>query len=871
MFTFLFSDVEGSTDRWNRFPEAMKSALAHHDEVLRSTITAAGGTIFKTVGDAFCAVFESPDAAANAALEIQRKLELVDFSAVDGLRVRIAVHTGTAQQRDGDYFGPQVNRTARLLASAHGGQTVLSATTAELVRHSLGKDAHLIELGAHRLKDLPSPELIFQLCAEGLPSDFPPLRALVVHNNLPEELTSFIARDESGELLDLLNAHRLVTLAGAGGIGKTRLAIHAGRHILQHEHQSVWFVDLAALMKSSAIPDAIASACEMRLPAGVDSYTALCNALHALRAVIILDNCEHLIDAAARVASTLLRTCPHLRLIVTSRQPLGVTGEAVLRLDSLTPKQSLELFADRAAAADARFEVTNTNRKTIEQICARLDGIALAIELAAARVRTLNLERILQLLEERFRILTSSSRDVLPRQQTMRALIGWSYELLTEREQVLFRRLAIFSGGLGLEAAEQVCGPDMEGEVLDILGSLVEKSLVVADVETDRYRLLESMRTYAAEKLKESGEMQLMLHRHALWAAHFVHAASRRPEDILLEKDNIRTALSWCIDDRHDVPLGAQIVIDTQFLWREFESEGIRYTRAALDELDADEDPARCGILYRMLAVFSTGSARVELARRAIALLLTVDDPLELAIAYRALSTGLMQAGEGEASLQAGQQAVSILEQAGLQDSFAYAQCLMAATSALQFCGQTDKESLLKAIAVFEKSGAGEEAAAATINLAEFEFRNGAIAAAERVATDAVNATHMTFVHANAIINRAAYRIALRRFDGAASDVRAGIRQAHQHGFIAYVNIALQHAAALAALDGDIDRAAKLLGYVNAWLLREGMAREATEAYTCDLLLEVLERQRTAEELARLYDAGSRMSYDDAVALSGAV
>lgn len=869
--TFLFSDVEGSTARWNRFPEAMQSALAEHDAALRTIITQSGGIIFKTVGDAFCAVFELPQAAVNAALEIQRTLEQLDFSSVGGLRVRVCLHTGTAQERDGDYFGPQVNRAARLLACAHGGQTVLSATTAELVRESLGQDARLIELGTHRLKDLPSPEVIFQLCAEGLSAEFPPLRALVVHHNLPEELTSFVARDESKQLLELLGTHRLVTLAGPGGIGKTRLAVHAGRRVVDTEHRSVWFVDLATLMQSSALPDAIASACELRLPARVDSYTALCNALHAMRALIILDNCEHLVDAAARVASTLLRSCPHLQLLVTSRQPLGIAGEAVLRLPSLTPEQSVELFAERATSADARFSLTAANRKTVEQICARLDGIALAIELAAARVRTLSLERILQLLEERFRILTSNNRDSLPRQQTMRALIAWSYELLTQREQVLFRRLAIFTGGWRLEAAEQICGPDMEGEVLDVLSSLVEKSLVTADVDNDRYRLLESMRTYAGEKLKEFGEMQLMLARHALWAAQFTHARPENREDLLLEGDNIRAALSWCIEEHHDVPLGAQTIVDAQPLWRELESEGIRFASAALDELDEQEFPALCGRLQRMMATFHGGHVRVAHARRAISLLEPLDDPLELAMAYRSLATGLTQIGEGEPALAAARQAVSILENAGLRESVTYAQSLMAVSSALMFCGQSDKQFLLRPVAILESLGETEHAAAAKINLAEFEFRNGAITAAERLVTEAAEATNTTHVHSNALINRGAYRIALRRLDAAASDLRAGIRQAHQHGFTAYVNYALQHAAALAALNGESDRAAKLWGYVNAWVLREGMAREATEAYTCDLLLEVLERRRSAEELQRLTGIGSRMSYDEAVALFGAL
>lgn len=447
---FLFTDVEGSTRRWESDPDAMADALARHDALLRAAIEAHRGYVFKVMGDAFCAAFATAPAAAAAALRIQRALLEEDFSQVGGMPVRMALHAGSAQERNGDYFGPALNRVARLLAVGHGGQVIVSGTAADLLHDAMPPESTLRDLGSHRLKDLARAERIYQLSGSGLPHAFPALRSLEqTPNNLPLQLTSFVGREaELAEIDRLLREHRLVALVGTAGSGKTRCAIQAGAELLDRFIDGVWLVELAPISDPALVTAAVAQTLGVKEHPGRAPLDTLIGHLERRHMLIVIDNCEHVIDEVRRVAAAILRSCPNIRVVATSREALNIAGEHALRLGSLPlppAREAVALFADRALAADGGFAITEGNAELVGDIVTRLDGIPLAIELAAARVRVLSPQQLLERLNERFRLLTGGDRNALPRQQTLRAAIDWSFDLLDERERMLFRRLAVFS------------------------------------------------------------------------------------------------------------------------------------------------------------------------------------------------------------------------------------------------------------------------------------------------------------------------------------------------------------------------------------------------------------------------------------------
>ena len=543
---FLFSDIEGSAIRWDTHRDEMLEAVRRHDALMRAAIERNGGYVFKTVGDAFCAAFATVPEAVTAALDAQRAIGAADWSAVGGLRVRMAIHAGVADERDRDYFGPAVNRIARLLAVGHGGQVLLSRAAKELSGELLPAQTELLDLGRHSLRDLSAPEHVFQLHASHLPQEFPLLRSLsVLPNNLPVHLTPLIGRNEEiAEIEALLERSRLVTLTGAGGIGKTRTALQVAADTLRGDGDGVWFVDLAPLDDPALVPSAIAQVFNVADEGGsrplIERVAA---ALKAKTLLIVLDNCEHVVSAAADAADRLLHLCPDARILATSREPLGIAGEESYRMPTLsvppegermtaervTQYAAAALFVARAHAAQRTFALTDENAAIVADVVRRLDGIALAIELAAPRVKVLSLNQLDQRLDERFKLLTGGSRTALPRQQTLRATIGWSYDLLTPAEQSMLRQLAIFRGRWSLEAAEAICIDERfpGWDVLDLLSALVDKSLVVVEIEGEeqRYRLLESTRQFAAERLDEAGEREDVAARHCRYFAKLAQHA----------------------------------------------------------------------------------------------------------------------------------------------------------------------------------------------------------------------------------------------------------------------------------------------------------------------------------------------------------
>ena len=601
--TFLFTDIEGSTRLWETRREEMSAALAGHDALLREIMERHGGYVFKTVGDAFCVTFSSASEAVGAALDIQRELIPALTSGLP-LRVRAALHTGTAQERAGDYFGPNVNRVARLMIGA-GGQTLLSQTTEALVRETLPAGAGLRDMGLHHLKDLLRPEQIFQLLHAALHADFPPLKSLdALPHNLPEQLTSFVGREALlSQVKARLGTVRLLTLTGSGGGGKTRLALQAAADLLEHYPDGVWLVEMAALSDPALVAQTVAAVLGVREQPGRTVTESLAEYLKPRTLLLILDTCEHLVEGCAPLADALLRTCPSLRILATSRAPLGVAGENIEAIPPLslpdvgrlTPGspefaaalmrgEATSLFLDRALAVSPSFAVTPGNAAPLLDICRRLDGIPLAIELAAARVKVLSVEQIAARLDDRFRLLADKNRRTdLPHRQTLRAMIDWSFDLLTPPEQTLLRRLSVFAGGWTLEAAEAICSGDGadedeidEYDVLDLLSQLVDKSLVLP-TETHgaaRYRLLESVREYAREKRAEvPAEAAPLADKHGEWFANWAENAAAlstgeaqaewlaRTES---EHDNLRSALAWSLKQT-DPEVSLRLA---GFLWR---------------------------------------------------------------------------------------------------------------------------------------------------------------------------------------------------------------------------------------------------------------------------------------------------------------
>lgn len=624
--TLLFTDIEGSTRSWERHRAAMAVALERHDVLLREAIRSCGGRVFKTVGDAFCVVFDRPADALSAALAGQRLLRAEDWSAFGTdfptLRVRMALHSGQPQERDQDFFGPDVNRVARLMACGHGGQILVSETTAEMVRAELPADIQLRDMGVRRLKDLRRPERVFQVLAPDLPEDFPALATLDARpNNLPVQLTSLVGREQDvTDLARQLRADdgpRLMTLTGPGGTGKTRLALQVAAELLDDFDHGVWFVDLAPLTDPELVVTSISQALSVEERPDRDPLSTLLDWVAGRQLLLVLDNFERLLASAPRVAE-LLAGAPGVKALVTSREALRLRGERIVRvqplpvpaLGSVEPLETLlqfdavVLFLQRAGDADPTFAVTGDSAPAIAEVCARLDGLPLAIELAAARVRSMAVPEILSRLDQSLRLLTKGARDLPERHRTIRAAIAWSCELLEPEEQALFRRLAVFAGGCSLAAAEAICDPDgaLGLDVADGLASLVEKSLAQrtdSAGDTSRYRMLETVLEFAGEALEASGDADALRGRHAAWFAQWVEEvrdlASRISDaDPWIERaerdvDNLRAAMDWGLD--HPGHEGDAYLIVGAFHWllvpRGYAGESGYWGKRALASIDA--------------------------------------------------------------------------------------------------------------------------------------------------------------------------------------------------------------------------------------------------------------------------------------------
>jgi predicted ATPase/class 3 adenylate cyclase len=608
--TFLFTDIEGSVEMWERDAPAMQVALARHDEILKQSIEERGGYVFKTVGDAFCAAFPIASNALEATIAVQRALLDEGWKESQPLKVRMALHTGAAEERDGDYFGPPVNRVARLLSIGHGGQVLISLPTSELVRDHLRAGVGIRDLGERRLKDLFRPERVFQLTAPDLPSEFPPLRTLESRtNNLPVQPTPLVGRErEVAEVTQrlLVPGTRLLTLIGPGGTGKTRLALQAAADLLEEFDDGTFFVPLAALTDPKLVTSAIAAplgvleAADRPLEEGIKEH------VREKKLLLVLDNFEQVLEGAQPVAR-LLAACPDLKVLATSRIPLGIYGEKeypvpplslpeperLPSLERLTQYEAVRLFIERAQDVRPEFSVTNENAPAVAEVCARLDGIPLAIELAAARVKVLTPQKILPRLSDRLKLLAGGARDLPERQRTLRASLEWSHALLEEGEKMLFARLSVFAGGRTLEAIEAVC--DAEDDILEGVESLVDNSLLREEEGPEgepRFVMLETVHEYAHEKLQKSAEAEEVRRRHAEYFLALAEEAEpelRGPrqyewvERLEAEHDNMRAAFSWSLEVG-DIELGLRLAGALRRFWhiRGYFDEGRRRLEQAL-------------------------------------------------------------------------------------------------------------------------------------------------------------------------------------------------------------------------------------------------------------------------------------------------
>ncbi|HJU23751.1 MAG TPA: tetratricopeptide repeat protein, partial [Casimicrobiaceae bacterium] len=817
------------------------------------------GSVVKMTGDGVHAAFADPLDAVLAAVAIQQSLGELGEDAVP-LRVRCGMHAGVVERRDNDFFGSAVNRAARIMSAAHGGQMLLSQSVADLITGRLPGDVELRDLGLVRLRDLAQPERIFQVAHRGLPSTFPALRSLEgIPNNLPQQVTSFIGRErELAQTRKLVLQSRLVTVVGTGGLGKTRLSLQAAADLLDDFPDGVWLIELASLADPQLVPQAVVSVLGIR-DDGTSPMQALIRHCATRTMLVILDNCEHLIDACASLAAELLQAVRNVRILATSRERLNIRGEATYALSplvvpdpsrtaslsSLVQSDAVRLLLDRIAAAQPSFVVSEQNAADIAEICRRLDGIPLAIELAAARARALPVQTIAARLTDRFRLLTTGDRAALPRQQTLRALIDWSHELLTPAERTLFRRLSVFAGGFTLEDAEAITADETleRDNVLDVLAHLIEKSLAVLDADATRYRMLETVREYAAERLETSGEAGKFRDRHL---DHYVALTEEaRPElvgpeqaewlaRLDLERENLLAAYAWCDHAAGGVELGLRLVHAAKPYWitRGLLGLGLRLATEALVRTRTD-DPS----LARCRALFDTGQiacwlGRYDEARRyldeSLAIARARGDKRRIAAALQPLGMACLGLGDTTTARAHLEEAVALAREQGDQHD------LVAALNAMAQFHRTQND-VSSAVPLYEQ----------VIALAR------GIDDRESIAIGLLNLAMSTVDHAKA-------RVPAMLLEVIDIVDETGSKPAAQS--------VLEVCAGLAASNGEWERAARLFGAAEAHAQSTGLHRDPADEAFLAPRIDAARRALGDATFAPSEAAGRALAYDEAKA-----
>jgi len=859
--TFLFTDIEGSTRLWDQEPVRMREALARHDALARSAIETRHGTLVKTTGDGVHAAFGDPLDAVMAVVELSRRLEDPQATGGLALRVRCGLHAGVVEHRDHDFFGTAVNRAARIMSVAHGGQILVSQSVAELIGGRMPGDVTLLDLGVVRLRDLARAERLYQVVHPALRAAFPPLRSLEsIPNNLPQQLTSFIGRErELGEIGALLRTSRLVTVTGTGGLGKTRLSLQVAADVLDEFRDGAWLVDLASLADARLVAQAAAAALGIKEDAGGSITDAIVRHCHDRTILLVLDNCEHLIDACAEFAVQLLQSTSDVRILATSRERLNVRGERAYPLApmlvpdrdaphaAMTVAQSdpVRLFIDRIAASQPGLDANAQSIADIAEICRRLDGIPLAIELAAARARVLPIATIAARLDDRFRLLTGGDRTALPRQQTLRALIDWSYELLSPLERTLFRRLAVFAGGFTVEDAESVASdatlPDTA--VMDVLAKLVDKSLVVLDADGARYRVLETVREYARERLEASGEARPLRDGHL---RHYVAIAESAVPELFGprqgevfarldgERENLLAAHAWCAAAQEGVDLGLRLA-SLKFYWIHRGEPGLGY-RLGVEALARtrpdDRSVVRCRALFDVgqmacyMGRYGEGKRHLE---ESLAIARELGNDARIASALQPLAMACLGLGEAAVAQHHLEEALELVRAQGNKHDLASALNAMAQVHR----ARNDLDAALplyeQVVGLARETGDRESVAFGLLNLAMALIARNASARVPAILLEAL-----------AIADE-------NRSTPAAQSV-------------------LEVSAGWAAAQSDWERAARLYGVAEALAETTGLRRDPADEAFLAPLMDSARDMLGVPAFASLEAAGRGVSRDEAIA-----
>jgi predicted ATPase/class 3 adenylate cyclase len=920
--TYLFTDIEGSTRLWEEHAETMSPALAAHDRLLRGVVEAAGGSVVKMTGDGMLATFADPGSGVDASLAGQRALAATAGAGDGVLRVRMALHAGAAEVRDGDVFGQSINRVARILATGHGGQILLSASAALLVRDRLPVGASLVDLGTHRLRDLDRPEQLFQLVVPDLRHEFPPLRSLNNRRtNLPAQLTSFVGRErELDDVEALLGRHRLVTLIGTGGTGKTRLMLEAAGNLVDRFGDGVWLAELAALGDPSQIAPEIARAVGAPDVPGVPISAVLTQFLADKDLLLLVDNAEHLVDGVAGLAGPLLAAAPRLRILATSREALAVPGEAVLQLQSLScpafdrhgstedttqaaldaagATEAVRLFVERAGAVDPTFVLDAGNVGAVSEICRRLDGIPLAIELAAARISAMSADDIAVRLGDRFRLLAGGRRTAVPRQQTLHALIDWSWDLLTDDDRRLLRRLAIFAGGWTVAAASRIVGDDDgridEADLADGLARLVDRSLVIIDRgPTTRYRMLETIRQYAREKLIGAGEVATLGDRHfAAYAALLIEAVPglRGPlmadwlDRLDADADNLAAALEWGLEstpwDAVRMTVAGLVYWNQRVGTLENDAQILAAIRIARARIAATPPPSRedqalaaqlLGNAAEHWATLGRGAEGVGWAREALALARESGDEQAMLPAMVGLVVSSLAIGGGPEALTLSREVIELAERTGTWWLVAVSAGFTGAALA-PFDPASGEALIAKGEDAAHRSG--NPLAIASLALAKGRMLGHAKRTDAAVAQFTISADRFGQIgdSRSVLAARSDMAHALRR--GSRLDEAEALYRQTLPGWVHFGNRGavanqLENVAYVAIERGRHERAARLLGAAEAIRADAAAPMAAEEEPELVAYLERLRQAGDAAPMDAAWAAGRSLSMSEAVALVG--
>ena len=901
--TFLFTDIEGSTRLWEQQPDRMQSALARHDALLRAVVEANHGAVVKMIGDGMHAVFDDPLAALDATLAIQSALAEWDTADGVALRVRCGMHLGVVERRDNDYFGIAVNRAARIMSAAHGGQVLLSQAVVDCVRERLPSPVSLRDLGSVRLKDLATPEHVYQLVHPRLRQEFPGLRSLeATPNNLPRQISSFIGRErELAEIKSLLSGTRLLTLVGVGGIGKTRFALQAAAEVIDSYPDGVWLIELGSIFNPLLVPTSVAQVLGVQERRGTPLTETLCAHLRTRRLLLVLDNCEHLLDACATLTGAILESTAEVTIVATSREPLLIAGEQTYPLQTLSlpepaanagaiaRSEAVQLFVERARRQLPDFELTAARAATVAELCIHLDGIPLALELAAARIRSMSVEQINARLNERFRLLISGTRMALPRQQTLRATLDWSFDLLTEQERAVLRRVATFAGSFTLEAASSVASDAAidEFSVTDLLSQLVARSLVVADTNdtSARYRLLETTRIYSLEKLAAAGETGAFRRRHA---QYFRDLFDRAPDDWLRrsdaewraiyppELDNVRSALDWALGAEGDAALGIALAGASRAMWSTLGlfregRERLEATVARMDSQVPESDQARLWLSLGVLLESEAPDQAMATFERAIGMYRRLDDALSLGDALRRRARRLAMMGRIDESASALAESFPAHQASGLPKLLGFYFSDVAFLKLQTGDVASARMHFEKALPLFHAAGAESAELAMLLNLADSTWALGDLDAALADLREAIALTKKRppfgakGLLGTCFTNLAGVHTERGELDEALAAAREGLPLRKEAG-IAWV--AFDHLALRAALAGKLADAARLAGFADSSYKAKETSRQPNEVRAHQRLHALLREELDAGELTHLLSEGARMSEDAACRLA---